>query len=115
MTRPMPLAGLRVAIVGKFSVYQTVVRDLIEEAGGTFVEFVDRSTSFLVCGMGSTEHGLPSHSHKAKIAAAKDAQVKIITESELEQMIAPYAEYDPEVFAQEQAEKLQQNTNYGDW
>lgn len=113
--RPKPLTGLRIAIVGVFSVYQTVVRDLIEEAGGTFVEFVDRSTSFLVCGAGSSEDGLPSIAHRSKIAAAQQNGVKVIVEKQLEEMIRPYAEYDPEAYAQEQAEKLQNNTNYGDW
>jgi len=115
MTRPKPLTGLRIAIVGKFSVYQTVVRDLIEEAGGTFVEFVDRSTSFLVCGAGAAEDGLPSLAHRAKIAAARECGVKVITEAELERLITPYVEYDPEAHAQQEAKKLENNSNYGDW
>ncbi|WPH68461.1 hypothetical protein [Stenotrophomonas phage BUCTxx99] len=115
MTRPRPLAGLRIAIVGKFSVYQHVVRELIEEAGGTYVEFVDRSTSFLVSGEPSQEDGLRSVSHRSKISAARQCGVEVITENELETMLLPYVEYDPEAQEAAAAAKLKTNSNYGDW
>jgi NAD-dependent DNA ligase len=115
MTHPKPLAGLRIAIVGKFSVYHHVVAELIEEAGGTFVEFVDRSTSFLVSGEPSQEGGMKSAAHRAKLAVARQCDVKVLTEDEFSEMVRPYAEYDPEAQAAADAAKLQTHDNYGDW
>jgi DNA ligase (NAD+) len=74
-----PLTGKRVCVTGKLSVPRSDLQKLIEEAGGTFVTSVGKSTDLLVAG---------EDVGKAKLDAAKKAGTRVIDETALRALLA---------------------------
>jgi DNA ligase (NAD+) len=74
-----PLAGKRLCVTGKLSRARSDIQKMIEDAGGTFVASVGKSTDFLVAG---------ADVGKTKLEAARKAGTRIIDEATLEQMTA---------------------------
>ncbi len=74
-----PLAGKRICVTGKLARARSEAQRQIEEAGGTFVTAVGKSTDYLVAG---------ADVGKAKLTAAKKAGVVVIDEAGLDVLLA---------------------------
>lgn len=113
-----PLKGLRVAIVGKFSVWHVDLKALIEQAGGTVIDYVDRTTSLLVAGEPSNYNDPDRPEHKTalyiKTNAARQNGVRIVSEEEFTAMVTPMFR-DPQEELVKSQEFLKENEHYGDW
>jgi DNA ligase (NAD+) len=74
-----PLAGKRICVTGKLTRARSEAQRQIEEAGGTFVTAVGKSTHYLVAG---------ADVGKAKLTAARKAGVVVIDEAGLDALLA---------------------------
>lgn len=111
MTRK-PLAGMRVAIVGTFTLYQYQVRDLIQEAGGEIVDYINASTSLLVVGKRPEGANAETWIGTRKQEYARIHQVKIVNETQFATMLEEAFEPGEEQIKQE---RLTKDNGYGSW
>lgn len=111
MTRK-PLAGMRVAIVGTFTLYQYEVKELIQEAGGEVVDYINASTSLLVVGQRPESANNDLWIGTRKQEYARIHKVKIVDEIGLEEILKEAFEPGEEQIKQE---RLTEDNGYGAW